>query len=58
MEQKKFQKAVIVGAGHGIGLFTKNLLEREPSIKIFATYRDTAKAGDLLESKTKSRQSK
>ena len=54
MEQKKFQKAVIVGAGHGIGLsITKNLLEREPGIKIFATYRDAAKAGDLLEIKDK-----
>lgn len=50
MTHKKFEKAVIIGAGHGIGLsLTKALLEREPGIKIYASYRNADKAHELLE---------
>ena len=50
MQQKKFEKAVVIGAGHGIGLsIAKELLRREPEIKIYASYRNSEKAQELLE---------
>ena len=50
MQQKKFEKAVVIGAGHGIGLsIAKELLRREPEIKIYASYRNPEKAQELLE---------
>ncbi len=49
MEYKKFKKAVVIGAGHGIGLsLTKELLRREPDIKIYSSYRNSEKAKELV----------
>lgn len=40
--------ALIVGAGHGIGLAAVEWLVRETSATIYATYRSPGRAGDLL----------
>jgi NAD(P)-dependent dehydrogenase (short-subunit alcohol dehydrogenase family) len=41
-------KALIVGAGHGIGLAAVEWLVRETSATIYATYRSPGRASDLL----------
>ena len=56
MDLRDIEKAVIVGAGHGIGLaLFKRLGEIAPQAQIFATYRDETKAGTLIESTDRSR---
>ena len=51
MELLNLEKAVIIGAGHGIGLALFNELQQTvPGIRLLATYRDEERADGLLSS--------
>ncbi|MAI79199.1 MAG: cell-cell signaling protein [Deltaproteobacteria bacterium] len=50
MQLKSIEKAIIIGAGHGIGFaLFKQLQALAPQAELVATYRDPAKAAPLLE---------
>jgi len=47
---KNVATAVVIGGGHGIGLaLVTRLLERAPTAKIFASYRQESEASELIE---------
>lgn len=52
----EIKNALIVGAGHGIGLgLVQSLLEQFPNSQIFATYRDEKRASELLKTSAHSK---